>query len=198
MEVWRIVPEFPRYEASNFGRVRVKPDAIDAIGRKRYSGHLLKQHIRNMYLSVTPRGESGKLYNRHVHRLVASAFLGPCEKGRQVNHKDGNKLNNRLTNLEYVTASENYKHALNVLKFQPPKGEAHWNAMRTDDQVAEVRRRALSGESHKKLAAEFGVSIATISRWRNGRRSASGHTKPTTGQLRKLKAHAANIRWNNV
>ena len=47
---------------------------------------------------------------KYIHRLVAEAFLGPCPEGYEVNHKDRVKTNNRLTNLEYVTHSQNQKH----------------------------------------------------------------------------------------
>lgn len=55
-----------------------------------------------------------KLKNKHipVHRIIAKLFLGEPEPGLVVNHKDGNKLNNRIENLEYVTIAENIKHAV--------------------------------------------------------------------------------------
>lgn len=52
----------------------------------------------------------GKL--RTIHGLVAEAVYGPCPKGMEVNHKDGNKLNNRPENLEYVTKAQNIAHSI--------------------------------------------------------------------------------------
>lgn len=57
----------------------------------------------------------GKRKGLAVHTAVARTFLDDYQDGLQVNHKDGNKLNNNLNNLEWVTGSENMKHAVNVL-----------------------------------------------------------------------------------
>lgn len=66
----------------------------------------VKQTLHNGYLVVT-------LYNRQyrVHRLVAQAFIPNFNNLLQVNHKDGNKLNNNVNNLEWCTAKENIKHS---------------------------------------------------------------------------------------
>lgn len=50
-------------------------------------------------------------YTKYIHGLVAEAFLGPRPEGYQVDHKDGNRSNNHISNLEYVTAKENIKRA---------------------------------------------------------------------------------------
>ena len=72
--------------------------------------------------SINPNGYAivqividGKQVGRSVHTLVARTFVDGYEEGLQVNHKDGNKLNNRTDNLEWVTRKENVRHSIEVL-----------------------------------------------------------------------------------
>lgn len=104
-----------------------------------------------------------------VHRLVAEAFLGDCPPAYQVNHKDGNKANPRADNLEYVTVSENQKHAYRVLGKQTQAGSKHGMAILNEQQVIAMRLRCSQGATGRQIAAEFGVSEQTVSFIRNGK-----------------------------
>jgi len=109
----------------------------------------------------------GRASNPLVHRLVAAAFLGPCPPGQQVNHIDGDRANPAVTNLEYVTASANILHA--VASSDPdrrPRGEEKAGNKLTVADVLEIRSR--SGETHRALARQFGVSHHTIGAIRRG------------------------------
>ena len=100
-EEWRRCQyPFVRYEVSNLGRVRHAQ-------RKKV---LKLQNNRYGYLGMRTR--QGFLY---PHKQVALVFCPGWREGLQVNHKDGNKYNNRATNLEWVTASENILHGCYVL-----------------------------------------------------------------------------------
>lgn len=66
------------------------------------------------YMIVTLCSGSGVRKNKRVHRLLCEAYLPNPTKRTQVNHIDGNKLNNTLTNLEWVTPQENARHAVNT------------------------------------------------------------------------------------
>lgn len=105
---WRPVVGFEGlYEVSSEGHVRrVGPTKGARVGRCLNPTH----GGRGPYYFVTLR-RNGRSHSPVVHRLVAAAFIGPCPDGHEVNHKDGTKRNNRVENLEYVTRSQNTKHA---------------------------------------------------------------------------------------
>lgn len=102
-EVWKALAPFPKYEVSNFGKVRVTET------RKLLKGSISRGYIR-YDLCV-----NGKRIVRLGHRLVAETFLPVIDGKDFVNHIDGNKANNVLTNLEWCTPSENMQHASKVL-----------------------------------------------------------------------------------
>lgn len=94
------------YEVSNLGRARRLKD-----GRSTSPGRLLKPNPdKDGYHLIHPCVR-GKRTVYKLHSLVAKMFVGPCPRGHEVNHKDGVKGNNRATNLEYVTHSQNLRHA---------------------------------------------------------------------------------------
>jgi HNH endonuclease len=93
-----------------------------------------------------------------VHRLIWEAVHGPIPVGLQVNHRNGIKTDNRIENLELVTASENMRHAAALGLLGGQRGERHYRAKVTDAAVREIRRRRAQGERGSDLAAEFGIS----------------------------------------
>ena len=102
-EVWKDVVGFEEYfMVSNTGKV----------WSKRTNKELKQCKIKSGYLTITTRigGRSGKAYCLKVHKLVAEAFIPNPEGKPYVNHKNLDKTDNNLTNLEWVTASENAAH----------------------------------------------------------------------------------------
>ena len=97
-------------------------------------------------------------FHRPIHSMVAEAFIGPRPNGYHVNHKDGNKTNNTMANLEYVTPSENARHSIAVLE----------NTQKlTPDKVRQIRHKVKSGASRKEIAREFNISIHMVNAvWR--------------------------------
>lgn len=78
----------------------------------------------------------------------------------EVNHKDGDKTNSIPSNLEWVTPSENVRHAVRtgLAKFVPMIGEKHPMAILDNDRVRKIRRLYAAGHNQVRLAMEFGVS----------------------------------------
>lgn len=95
----------------------------------------------------------GRSHNRKVHALVAEAFIGPRPCGLDVNHIDGDKRNNRVENLEYVTRRENVRHALDL-------GLCGKLSMQAAN---DIRADYASGATQASLAKRYGVSTPTIS-----------------------------------
>lgn len=100
-EIWVYIKNYDvLYQVSNFGYVKRR-------------NKTLKPSNRNGYKSVV-LCKNGKTKTFQVHRLVAQAFIPNPHNLPQVNHKDGNKLNNCVENLEWITASNNRKHAIGL------------------------------------------------------------------------------------
>lgn len=110
-EEWRTIPAFPDYSASNLGRIR-----RDTAGQRATVGRILRDGVHPVthYRGVTLRDDAGRERSALIHSLVMSAFVGPRPALHETNHIDGNKANNALSNLEYVTKSENTIHAVRL------------------------------------------------------------------------------------
>jgi hypothetical protein len=142
------------------GGVTVKAVSRKTAEKKLASGYIM---IRVM--------EGGKRHVGLAHRLVWQHLYGDIPDGLLVNHKDGNKSNNRPDNLELATYSENQKHAFR-LGLSNEDGERNPAAKLTDEAVADIRRRRAAGEPLKSIASDHGVSDRTISkiaRWQRWR-----------------------------
>lgn len=118
-EQWKDINGYENYQVSSYGRIRSKNRILSQKGHKniynrKLDGRILKQRKQNGGYCVVWLSKDGKTKAVTVHRLVACAFLG--EKDLDVNHKDGNKENNNIENLEWVTRSRNITHAYRVLK----------------------------------------------------------------------------------
>lgn len=104
-EIWNEIPEFEgKYQASNFGRIKSlnylrtgKEQILKLLNDK--DGYLLVNLSKN-----------GKVKTYKVHRLVWCSFNGKIPEGKQINHKDEDKTNNTLDNLELVTCKENINY----------------------------------------------------------------------------------------
>jgi hypothetical protein len=104
----------------------------------------------------------GRLITRKVHRLVAKAFIKNVEDKPQVNHIDGNKANNRVENLEWVTQSENKRHSFS-LGLEDNNGSNNPFAKLSEADVLRIRMDYdTKTKSTRELANEYNVHISTI------------------------------------
>lgn len=126
--------------------------------------YLSFQYDKDGYVKVSMRSTDNKSHRYSVHRLVLENF-NPVKNMEllQVNHKDGNKLNNRLENLEWVTCKENIQHAIN----NNLRAKINGSAKLVPTQVIEIYKRANNGESNVKLAKEFNMHPDQIGRIKN-------------------------------
>lgn len=121
----------------------------------------------------------GRTYSAKAHRLVYLHLVGPIPAGLEINHKNGNKADNRPDNIEAVTRSENIRHAFRIGLNNATRGEKHHLARLSDAQATEIRRAyAAGGVTQAELAARYGVRQSSIQLLVTGR-SRRGHAGPT-------------------
>jgi hypothetical protein len=174
-EIWLPVIGYEGlYSVSNLGRVlsHKRHIRISACDRK-------KEHFIEIKEKVcrANKGNGGYLYHGltkdgilksiKVHRMVAMAFIPNPEGHPQVNHKDGNKQNNLLENLEWCTSRENLIHALRT-GLRSAKGEKNAAHVRTEEQVRECKRLLATGLSCTDVGKITGVPMKAVSKIKTG------------------------------
>lgn len=146
-ERWLAIAKAPNYDISSFGRVR---------NGKRC--RVLSPFKNNRgYLQIRLFDVDGNAWRPTVHRLVAAAFLGDSDL--EVNHKDLDKSNNCVENLEYVTRSQNMIHASVNGVWQGHNPHA---AKLTAEQVLQIRQASEQGSGYLKLSRLFSVDKSNI------------------------------------
>ena len=159
MEIFKDICEFEeRFEVSSYGRVFRKERTEVHPKNKHGKSHVFKISRKEKSQSLDKDGYlrisikiSGRAVSRHVHRLVAIAFLGdPPFEGAQVNHIDRNRLNNRADNLEWLTCKQNIRHSTKKLKL--------W-------QAEQIRN---SSGTNFEISREFEVSESLVSAIKRG------------------------------
>ena len=148
---------FGKYEISNTGQVKSLSRSAYSTSKRgnrvelKLKEKILKlQHNKGGYRSIT-LSNNGKVKTHMVHTLVATAFIGKNENKLEVNHIDGNKENNRVENLEYVTGSENKKHAYRI-GARPSGALHHFSRLNRD-------RKGRCLRAKKQVEAMYPVQI---------------------------------------
>ncbi|MFM7309657.1 MAG: HNH endonuclease, partial [Flavobacteriales bacterium] len=146
---WKKISDLKDFEISTAGKIRNHKTKIPITPCQTKNGYLKTNIFYN-----------GKRYSQLIHRIVLREFTYACSL--QVNHKDGNKKNNHLENLEYVTQSENIKHAFR-LGIQCHTGEKNPAHKLTEDDIKNIRNLAAEKKlTQRQLAKTFGISQSSI------------------------------------
>lgn len=155
-EIWKdMIGHENLYQISNLGNIYSK--LVNRVVKSSYDdkGYKIRTHRAN-----------GKVYVTKVHRAVALAFLPNPENKPFVNHKNGIKDDNALTNLEWVTGSENQKH--NVSMNPNRRGVGHSSSKLSEEDVKYIRQNP-DKLDQSSLARKFGLHQSRISEIKNGR-----------------------------
>ncbi len=147
---WKEVHGFEDYSISCQGNIFSKKAGKELKPFKNHNG----------YLRISLRGSTRK--NLYVHRLVGGAFLVKKEGMEEINHLDGNKLNNSVTNLEWCTPSQNVQHAYSTGITKPAKGILHHNSKLDPEKVKHIRVLRGNGMTLKSIGDKFGISFSHV------------------------------------
>ena len=172
-EVWKDVIGYERcYQISSLGRLKRKEKKIVNKGNI----HTLRERIINPYrdkkgyLVYRLKCDNGKIKRYFAHRLVAIHFISNPENKPEVNHIDGNKENNCVNNLEWVTTRENINHAVENSLRGDFKGESNGYSKLTDGDVIKIKTMLLNNNlKQAEIAKIFNVSPSTISLIKRGK-----------------------------
>ena len=169
MEKWKDIKGYEgSYRISNYGRVK---SISRIILRRNKTIHTISERIlKNALVGIVGQKYHGvdlSIKNNtktlRVHRLVAIAFIPNPERKPEVNHKDGNKLNNHIDNLEWCTSSENQIHSYKN-KFQiNPKGEKSYASKLSNNEADAIRMNYIrERQTITYIANAHSVSRSTI------------------------------------
>lgn len=168
-EEWKDIQGYEgKYQVSNYGRVKSLARYRKNNGNSQsFQGErILKQQINNNGYCIVELCRDAKRKRHTVHRLVASTFISNDENKEQVNHKDENKQNNHVDNLEWCTCKENANYGTHNERMVKTKGTP---VIASDETGTEIEFYSLA-----EAERQTGVSQGNISRCLNGARGQAG------------------------
>ena len=161
-EIWKDIEGYEGYYAvSNLGRVKRHDTYAPATDGTYYRrrGRILKNIKMTIgYTSVTLRRNVSTRY--YVHRLVAAAFISNPDNLPIVNHKDGNKANNHVSNLEWCDQGHNIREDFRTGRRK--LGDYHHNATITPGKARLIKARLSEGMSARNVANLLNVGVSTV------------------------------------
>jgi len=174
MEFWKDIPTYEGYyQASSLGRIRsLSRDTTRSNGRPfKITGRVLKPALNKDGYYKCALCVNKKLKSYRVHRLIAMAFHKSDyrQEGLEVNHIDGDKTNNELTNLELITHSENVQHSFdNGLQVSLKGSQVHNSKLKEED-IPKIRSMFANGFSSRAIAKIYQMDKTVFLDIKNGR-----------------------------
>jgi len=161
-EQWKDIPDFEGfYQASNFGRIRSLDQIVECRNgaTRQCKGKVMKLSLDRIGYQRIGLSKQRKDYPSKVHKLIMLAFVGERSDSKiQVNHIDGDKANNNLSNLEYCSHSHNMRHAsVNGLLSRAGGRKKFKN-----DDVFKICLEHMKGTSTEKIAFNWNVDTSTV------------------------------------
>lgn len=159
-EIWKDIKGYEGlYQISSFGRVK-------SLERVTSQNKFLSEKLKIASLSVqgyfkVTLCKNGKCIQLYIHKLVAENFLDNPENKLQANHIDGIKINNHISNLEWVSPLENMTHARNLGLLNIKGENNHFHSL-NESEVLAIRKLYSEGYTSNRLAKMYGVSTTCI------------------------------------
>ena len=169
-EIWKDIKGYEDiYQISNLGRVKSLSRCITrnikgTVFQQTIRERILKQcKLKNGYFCVNLKKDK-KPKTHYPHKLVAQTFLSKKDNSLIINHKDGDKTNNNVNNLEWVTYRQNSIHASENGLLNVKRGEQARSAKLKEKEVLEIMELHKKGNSNASISRIYGVDPSTISR----------------------------------
>lgn len=162
-KIWEKIEGFSSYEISNYGEIKTynwKNKGYERIMKPALDG-------AGYFRTMLKRDSDGKFCTVKVHRLVCKAFLNLIEGKNIVNHLNGIRNDNRLTNLEWCNHSENLKHSFKI-GLSDNKGSKNPASKLVESQVQQILdnyeygRKNKTGTTKKQIAEKYKISVGTV------------------------------------
>lgn len=188
--IWKKIDFNPIYEVNSEGVVR-----------NTSLGKINKPFIRNGYYSVK-LWNKGVSRNFLVHRLISIYFIENKDNKPYINHKDANKLNNSITNLEWCTPKENFNHAKGLGLIKETRGEDVGGCKLTESNVLDIVKRINSGESFGQISKDYNITRSAITRismgknWKHLDINIDTNTKSSKSISKKIVDQYGNIYYS--
>jgi len=159
MGIWKDIKGFEgMYQASTCGHIR-----------NSRTGHIMSPCLNRKGYPQTSLWKNKKGHSKTIHRHVAETFIPNPENKPQVNHIDGNKLNNNIDNLEWNTSNENIQHAYDNGLILKPTGTRNGRCTIKKEDALKIKRLLLEDYKHQEIADIIGTTKHVVSNIKKGR-----------------------------